>query len=197
LNVQRQFIISAELGQMYTARSDTWGSAPRFVLCGKNVHEFENASSLAERSKNIPQTFLNAMDVGIDYLWTDALCIVQNDKEVIQSHLANMVIIYDNAEHHREHCYERVGGMPSYPSFARRETQVQYQVDGVQLINTKPIFTETLKGCLWESLAWTLQGKVFLKRILIFRVSSLREPWASPSEVDEKDFNQLSYLSRG
>jgi hypothetical protein len=38
------------------------------------------------------------MDVGIDYLWTDALCIVQNDKEDIQAHLANMVIVYDNAE---------------------------------------------------------------------------------------------------
>jgi hypothetical protein len=68
------------------------------MLCEKNVHEFENASSLAERSKNIPRTFLNAMDVGIDYLWTGALCIVQNDKEGIQSHLANMVIVYDNAE---------------------------------------------------------------------------------------------------
>lgn len=82
---------------MYTARSDTWGSAPRFVLCEKNVHEFENASSLAERSKNILPTFLNAIDVGIDYLWTDALCIVQNDKDIL-SHLANMVIVYDNAE---------------------------------------------------------------------------------------------------
>ena len=38
------------------------------------------------------------MDVGIDYLWTDSFCIVQNDKEDIQSHLANMVIVYDNAE---------------------------------------------------------------------------------------------------
>jgi hypothetical protein len=68
------------------------------VLCEKNVHEFENASSLAERSKNIPHNSLNAMDVGIDYLWTGALCIVQNDKEGIQSNLANMVIVYDNAE---------------------------------------------------------------------------------------------------
>jgi hypothetical protein len=47
LNVQRQFIISAELGQMYTARSDAWGSAPRFVLCEKNVHEFENVSDFS------------------------------------------------------------------------------------------------------------------------------------------------------
>jgi hypothetical protein len=68
---------------MYTTRSNAWRSAPRFVLCEKNVHEFENASALVERSKNVPQSFLNAMDVGIDYLWTDALCIVQNDKEDI------------------------------------------------------------------------------------------------------------------
>jgi hypothetical protein len=72
-----------------------------------------------------------------------------------------MVIVYDNAELTIvSTANERVGGMPGYPSFARRETQVQYQVDGVQLINTKPIFTETLKDCPWESLAWTLQGKV-------------------------------------
>jgi hypothetical protein len=96
-----------------------------------------------------PQTFLNAMDVGIDYLWTNALCIVQNDKD-IQSHLANMVIVYGNAELTIESTTTNVSVVCQ---------AIHRLLDGRHRLNTKPTFMETLKGCPWESLAWTLQEK--------------------------------------
>jgi hypothetical protein len=59
--------------------------------------------------------------------------------------------------------------MPGYPSFARRETQVQYQIDGVQLINTKPIFTETLKDLSVGEPSLDIARKSFLEAHAYFQ----------------------------
>ena len=75
------------------------------------------------------------------------MCIVQDNKEDVQSHLANMDVIYNNAELTIViTAADASSGISGYSSFARQETQVQYQVNKVELINTKSTFVETLEN---------------------------------------------------
>ena len=176
VDIRRKCISGGDLGQRYAALSCVWGFATRFVLCKKNAVELEAPGSLAERATSIPQTFLDSMkmaeSLGIEHLWIDALCIVQDDKEDVQAQLANMDVVYHNAELTIVSAVaDASSGLPGYPSFPRTETQIEFRVDGIELINTKRTFAETLKDSPWESRAWTLQEKVFSKRMLIFTES--------------------------
>ena len=90
IDVHHQCIIDLRLEHKYAALSYVWGSAPRFVLCEQNVHKLRNAGSLAEQAKDIPQTFLDALDVTgrmrINYLWIDACALFRTTKKMF-SHI--------------------------------------------------------------------------------------------------------------
>lgn len=62
----------------YCTLSYSWGFSKPYVLTSLNLDDFRNEIHLS----NLPKTFRDAVEVargiGFPYLWTDALCIMQN-----------------------------------------------------------------------------------------------------------------------
>jgi hypothetical protein len=107
--------------------------------------------------------------LGLDFLWIDALCIIQDDKEDVDSHLSNMHVIYNNAELTIVSSGANAStGLPGCQGLPRPQTQVEFKFGDISLINTNPGFAETVSKSAWECRGWTFQEKIFSRRMLVF-----------------------------
>jgi hypothetical protein len=81
----------------YLALSYCWGSNQAFRTTSENLEDYRRAIPL----QSMPQTYRDAVVVarrfGIQYLWIDALCIIQDNFEDWETHSADMGSIYRNA----------------------------------------------------------------------------------------------------
>lgn len=85
--------------QPYVALSYCWGdpsSVPKTTRANLNSH-----MSVGLVSKALPVTFRDAIEVvsrlGYEFLWIDALCIVQDDDEDWKEEAPRMAVVYGNA----------------------------------------------------------------------------------------------------
>ncbi|KAF7956151.1 hypothetical protein EAE96_005071 [Botrytis aclada] len=78
----------------YAALSHSWGSRKPIVLTSENIGQLTKEISL----KILPKTFKDAINItqrlGIDFLWIDTLCIIQDDDDDWQKESAQMSSIY-------------------------------------------------------------------------------------------------------
>jgi Heterokaryon incompatibility protein (HET) len=70
---------SAKISGRYACLSYCWGAAPRFMTTTSNLSQMKNCIRL----EDMPKTFADAVAVclvlNVQYLWIDALCIIQGD----------------------------------------------------------------------------------------------------------------------
>ena len=85
------------LNGQYVALSYKWGLSQRFVT---TVGNLEQRMHLI-RMESLPQTFQNAIEVthslGFQYLWIDALCIIQDSADDLDTDINSMDQVYQNA----------------------------------------------------------------------------------------------------
>jgi hypothetical protein len=81
----------------YIALSHCWGKARPLVTTTDALADHQKGIPL----KDMPQTFQDAVtitrELGIEYLWIDSLCILQDSKEDWEKESAKMANIYGNA----------------------------------------------------------------------------------------------------
>lgn len=91
----------AESGHRCACLSYVWGGAPTLKALRSNIDELMVEESLETRHSEIPKTIRNTIglveQLGIKYLWVDALCIVQDDTESKHVQIQAMAGIYANA----------------------------------------------------------------------------------------------------
>lgn len=83
----------------YCALSHCWGPEHKRSLCTTKGNLEEHHISVP--SDKLPKTFKDALvitkGIGIDYLWIDYLCIVQDDHDEWERESANMGSLYEKA----------------------------------------------------------------------------------------------------
>lgn len=95
---QTHVYLKEDCGQVpYACLSHCWGNNPGLIrLLAKNEEEFKQGIPLS----SLPSTFRDAAKicrgVGIDYLWIDSLCIIQDNKDDWATQSAIMGDIYSN-----------------------------------------------------------------------------------------------------
>jgi hypothetical protein len=81
----------------YVTLSHCWGTSYRVTLTKNNLPKFEEAILL----NKLPKTFQDAIQLtrllGVQYLWIDALCIVQDDQNDWKRESAAMCSVFENA----------------------------------------------------------------------------------------------------
>jgi hypothetical protein len=96
-NIQPQLLKTSSLRGRYTALSHRWGQAQPLTT---------TKGTLAQRLlgipwEDLPQTFRDAMvvtkSIGLDYIWIDSLCIVQDDHGDWLAEAGRMGDVYENA----------------------------------------------------------------------------------------------------
>lgn len=91
-------------GSRYVALSYVWGKAASIKTLKSNFQQFRRDGAFLVPSvlSQIPRTIKDAIrfveSLGQRYLWVDSLCILQDDKETIQSQINDMASIYANAQ---------------------------------------------------------------------------------------------------
>jgi len=168
----------------YVALSYVWG--PEDVLekwkssqlSKRILLHHSNGREYAELPERLPRTIQDAMTVvrklGLDYLWVDALCIVQEpeynpDKENQKSHMdaiynAAFLTIAVGSASDADH------GIPGVNVTYRNHLQITRQIDGMELAVCFPpmSYLYDSKELNWNNRGWTFQEKLLSSRLLLF-----------------------------
>ncbi|KAL7963429.1 heterokaryon incompatibility protein domain-containing protein [Trichoderma compactum] len=81
----------------YIALSHCWGGKIESVLTSKTYHDYQQALPISEISANFKDSFRIARELGIQYIWIDSLCIIQDSKEDWEIESSRMGAVYRNA----------------------------------------------------------------------------------------------------
>ncbi|KAJ2994873.1 hypothetical protein NUW58_g1430 [Xylaria curta] len=161
----------------YVALSYIWGGAPALYLQRANIREFMRPGGLKTYDDEIPATIRDAIELvrkmNLEYLWVDALCLIQDDDEDMTIGINAMSIIY-------EHSYFTIvaaGGITAHSGLAgvspRNVSQVKGEiVPGVSLIEIYPI-GDLLEIAYYNRRAWTFQEFHLSRRKVIFHNNML------------------------
>ncbi|KAF4458951.1 heterokaryon incompatibility (HET) domain-containing [Fusarium albosuccineum] len=99
IDVIQQCLVPASSDAKYLALSYVWGQVDMSKTLKANYHERQQP--LALLSVPFPKTIRDAMtfvkSLGERFLWVDAICMVQDDKEQMARDIPNMDIVYGQA----------------------------------------------------------------------------------------------------
>ena len=162
----------------YAALSYCWGKTRVVITTSENYdehieHGFDETT--------LPQTIQDAMritrELGVRYLWVDALCIIQGSYEYWQKESATMASIYGNAfviivAVDSDNSFDGI-----FPKRELKTTPIRESADGIY--DRKPILSahrdtfvqrnrKPKEGSPWPTRAWTLREIILSPRALMF-----------------------------
>ena len=174
LDVEKNCIADGSNVDEYFALSYVWGMGAQFMLTKDVVNDSTNEGYFASIGTKVPQSIRDAMQVcrniGVRFLWVDALCIVQDDDqdkcdqvrlmdEIYGRALAVLIVAAgDSAEH----------GIPGMGQQSRALINCETAVHGKILMTSLASTTDSAKRSHWNTRAWTYQEYILGNRLLVF-----------------------------
>jgi hypothetical protein len=159
----------------YCALSYVWGNVKTLEATISTVHSLEESRGLERQKSNIPLVIQDAIlltsTLGCQYLWVDALCILQDDHAELAAEISRMGSIYSQAfltiaaasGNDADSCLPglRPGTRP------RPRTLTFIDGDPVVVQPSDEIF-DNVVDTKYESRAWTFQETRLSPRCLYF-----------------------------
>ncbi|CAO2656579.1 Nn.00g053820.m01.CDS01 [Neocucurbitaria sp. VM-36] len=193
VDVRRRCIVDHLESRTYTALSYVWGAKQNLVLTKANYAELHTPGALADSCDLISKTVRDVLNlcqhvsnylragpllsnwdtlslVGWEYIWIDALCIVQDDPTDKQHHINRMDKLYAGAWQtivaaSKDGVEAGLSGVgKEIPSV---DQHVDY-IDGIPFMSTKQSYLMALTESQWETRGWIFQEKHLSKRLLVF-----------------------------
>lgn len=158
----------------YAAISYVWGeNANRdHRTTTKNIQSRRKSGGLAATIQTLPRSLQQSIrlvhNLGIRYVWIDALCIVQDSSHSWNLNARAMHLIYGNAT--LTVCAadgDAETGLLALDQDQRPEQQFITYAKGVDLILHQPP-EMSIQSSKWNKRAWTFQERLLSKRCLIF-----------------------------
>ncbi|KAG9238943.1 heterokaryon incompatibility protein-domain-containing protein [Amylocarpus encephaloides] len=173
IDVHLACVIEAPDNCRYASLSYCWGTTKTLQHRKANSRFLLSPGSLNETRP--PQTIYDAMNfvrnMGERYLWVDALCIVQDDRSVVQEQISQMGEIYSQALF----SLVAVAGEAADSGLSGatlREDACQQKVlkmtNGTVASMMEMGSNFNLRSSTWGSRAWTMQEEVLSGRRIIF-----------------------------
>jgi Heterokaryon incompatibility protein (HET) len=81
----------------YVALSHRWGTSQHFLTTTENIDSHKKEMHLSEFPRLFQDAILVTKKLGYQYLWVDALCIIQDDRHDWLQQSSQMAAIYRNA----------------------------------------------------------------------------------------------------
>jgi hypothetical protein len=171
IDVTQSCLVSIPSEGEYVALSYVWGGCTNQPRLRKgNLNDLQKPG-VFDKDGACAKTIKDAMQVcrqlGIRYLWVDALCIIQGSKQMA-IHIKNMDIIYASAY---------------FTIVAADGTNAEHGIHGVSLPRRSKYPTDVdniwwefgihsvrswLEKSIWARRAWTLQEATMSRRLLVF-----------------------------
>lgn len=158
-------------GEKYAALSHCWGGSLGLTTTKANVKAFTRVLE----PEALPQSFLDAIEftriLRIDYLWIDALCIIQDSEEDWQAESAMMGYYYRNA-HLTISALDASDGSEGFLHTPRAIPTAQ--VSGNELWREAGLsWGDTFRQSPLSSRGWVLQERILSRRVLHFAKGEL------------------------
>lgn len=182
IDVRNRCLTPGKPGMRYVTLSYKWGQSERPNLEKTALPQLQKPNSLTEMRTRIPETIRNAMGVvellGEDYMWTDSLCIAQDDEANKFKELNQMAAIYANSTLTiiAAEGEDAEFGLPGLKGISKPREMKERWIDfGEKEKVIRSMFP-------WFHLAqtpyfkrgWTFQEYLFSKRRLIFEAQMVR-----------------------
>lgn len=170
----------------YVALSYVWGGSSTVKLTQGNMLDLMSEGGLRRYMHKLPQTVVDAIEVvrrlGERYLWTDALCILQDSPQEAAEQISCMDRVYGSAlltivAAQGNNANAGLKGIrnPNTPEVAQRpEQQRQVHQSAARVKEdaafVAPLMTTNyeLDRSPWNSRAWTFQERILSRRLIIF-----------------------------
>jgi hypothetical protein len=172
IDTHRRCVVNASPGFVYAALSYVWGPDHRLLKCTKSTKErLMRDKSLLHH--NIPLTITDAIEVccklGLQYLWVDSLCIVQDDPSLRDTEIRRMGDIYSGAFL----TIAAVDGTSAHSGLCGVSARVRTQqtagaFDGLEAFEILPGYESCVIKSPWNDRGWTYQESCLSKRLLLF-----------------------------
>jgi hypothetical protein len=188
--------VTGEMGP-YVALSHCWGGDVPCKLLDSNLKEYKTVGLPVDA---LPQNSKDAIEVtrelGIRYLWIDALCIIQDSKPDWKTEAVRMVDYYANARV----TVTALDANSSRDGFLSRNHQGPVQISPGLAIQRLPLsLSRTPEKCPLETRGWCLQEQLLSPAVLHF--SKEQVFWECQmlvrSESEGMDANVVNNLSPG
>ncbi|KAF2741511.1 HET-domain-containing protein, partial [Polyplosphaeria fusca] len=158
-------VIPAPVDVKYVALSYLWGT-------NKSSHPRESDGKLpADVPSTIQDAITVTLNLGLQYLWVDAYCILQTDHDDVHRQIRQMDLIYRSAQV-TIIAVESSTGLPGV-SRPRRQWQFEgnYNTTRFQTFLLGP--KKPIQSSRWWSRGWTFQEGFFSRRRLFFMEDQL------------------------
>jgi len=166
----------------YVCLSYVWGQINQPQYTSETKAAFQAPYGLKSELIRLPRTIKDAIEVtkqlGIDYIWIDAICIEQDNEDDKAAIIADMGAIYSNSilTIVASTNSDPSEGLPGVSATARMKTQIREIVQGLQLAvafhdNRRPL--ADVEKSIWNSRAWTYQEWQLSQRMLFFTNSQM------------------------
>ncbi|KAF2814237.1 HET-domain-containing protein, partial [Mytilinidion resinicola] len=178
IDLEKMCVVLAPSTEQYAALSYVWGeSGAKLALVKSNQSVFETEGSFL--GHDLPETILDAMSVckelGINYLWVDALCIVQDTNETKLAQITSMDKIYSNASLTIIALAATSGASGLFGTANRRRQEWVFSRRAYlpQMHETQSSLPNELLATKWNTRGWTYQERILSRRCLYFGQDSV------------------------
>ena len=167
IDVVRGSLVPAKDDDQYATLSYVWGQTETVKTTKDNLTDLLEEGFLFKYDHLLPKTIRHTIRLvkllGINYLWVDCLCIVQDDAEMKHTQLQEMGAIYAQA-------YVTIVAANGWDANhglrgIRNVTEPRYLSR-----HTEDNFYESLQphSSFWYSRGWTFQEMIFARRKIMF-----------------------------
>ena len=172
VDTHNRCLIDADLTFNYACLSYVWGQSAFTKLEKINLEKYKCKMGIGKGRRIDAQTVEDAISLvnqlGLQYLWVDSLCIVQNDKDDVSHFISQMGRIYSCAAVTIvSDSPDAITGIPGI-SVARSKPSPTLEAYGYHLVAMQLTLSEALRTSTWFRRGWTLQEMFFSKCILFF-----------------------------
>ncbi|KAJ8132969.1 hypothetical protein O1611_g657 [Lasiodiplodia mahajangana] len=172
-------IVDSPKARVFAALSYVWGGGQKTTLTRATYDKFHTAGSLTPKDESISRTIRHAIvlckDLGMKFLWVDALCIQQDDQEGKMEQIVNMPYVYANAQ------FTIVAGSGNdanaglcglLDSDYERQSNVPIRQDYTLVLEALPL-PNAIGTTYWSTRAWTYQEFLLSPRRIFFSDSAV------------------------
>ncbi|KAK3347107.1 heterokaryon incompatibility protein-domain-containing protein [Lasiosphaeria hispida] len=203
LDVEESRVVPIATPRRYACLSYVWGNEKGTQLTTQTMPILESPGGLNDSSISLGQTLRDAIkvtkDIGIRYLWVDALCIIQDDAADKERCISRMSDIYGNATITviASTNSRPAEGLPGVGKTPRSRAQVVKKLQGITLaaaFHDARLPDGDIEDSVWNSRAWTFQERQLSQRAVYFTSSQMH--FTCPHEVVFEDTVSGLWASR-
>ncbi|KAH8808019.1 heterokaryon incompatibility protein-domain-containing protein [Xylogone sp. PMI_703] len=160
IDVYRRCLVDATSTSRYVCLSYVWGRSAIPKLTTNNYARYSSEMGIQESDMADAQTIEDAIRLvsrlGFQYIWVDALCIMQDDPHDISTFIPNMGRIYSSATLTIVSDSQSAStGIPGI-SVTRSGPSPTLNAYGYALVASQVTLSEILTTSIWFSRGWTL-----------------------------------------